>query len=143
MFRRYSPFVPPYCVLLPSCSLSLAMILCFGVPTTYLGARVLASSLTLLSACALLLPLLSSCSPLASLAPVSLPLLPLISNGQTRLVVYYTIFRGPHHLCRGKGQDGSKGVREEQEGARGARQEQERSKREQGEQDRSEREQGE
>ena len=40
----------------PSCSLYLAMILCFGVPTTYFGARDLPSSLTLLPTCALLLP---------------------------------------------------------------------------------------
>ena len=70
---------------------------------------------------------LLSCSPLA---PLSLPLLPLAPYGQTRLVVYYTICRGPHHLCGGKGQDGSEREQGEWErsmgserGARGAREE--------------------
>ena len=75
----------------------------------------------------LLTPLLllshSPRSSLAPLAPLLLPSLPLTPNGQTRLVVYYTIFRCPHHLCGGKGRDGSEGVRGEQE----------RSKRKQGE----------
>ena len=75
----------------------------------------------------------------SQLAPSHSPhslLLPLTPNSQTRLVVYYTICRGPHHLCGGKGRDGSKrewgeqerskrewGEQEEQEEARGAREE--------------------
>ena len=46
-----------------------------------------------------LLPAQSPCSQLAPLAP----------NGQGRVGVYYTMFWGPHHLCGGKGQAGSKG----------------------------------
>ena len=97
------------CFAVPTTSL-----LCFAVATTYLGPRVLPISLTLLPACSLSLPSHSlslplplSCSPCSSLTLLLLPSLPLAPNGQTRVVVYYTIFRGPHHLCGGKGQDGS------------------------------------
>ena len=135
MLPRYSPFLPPNSVLLPSCSLLLAMILFFAVPTTYLGQ----GSLPAHSLCSQLVPSgsahsplapsrsslapLTFLAPLAPLAPLSLPSHPLTPNGQTRLVVYYTIFRCPHYLCGGKGRDGSEGVRGERE----------RSEREQGE----------
>ena len=87
--------------LAPSCSLSLAMILCFAVPTTsllcfavpttYFGARVLPSSLPFLPACFVSLPLLPSrslrsppsmceegCFPGIPLPPTFLCLAPLL-----------------------------------------------------------------
>ena len=36
----------------------------------------------------------------------------LAQNGKTRLVVYYTICMGPHHLCGGKEREGARGARQ-------------------------------
>ena len=63
-----------------------------------------------------------SCPSLLSHSPHSLSL-PLTPNGQTRLVVYYTIFRGPHHLCGGKGPPRDPGRPREVQGARGGKRE--------------------
>ena len=66
------------------------------------------------SPCSLSLPSL----PLAPLAPSCSPL---TANGQCRVVVCYTMFRGSYHLCWCKGQAGSEREWGEQEGVRGAR----------------------
>ena len=86
--------------------LSLPDILCFRVPSTSQGGKGplhlshLPPSLFHLtpshSPHSLLLPSL----PLAPLAPSHSPLMP---NGQSRVLVCYTMCRGPHHLWGGKG----------------------------------------
>ena len=138
----YSPFLPPCCVLLPSCSLLLSVanthpnciiiiyyVLQCPLPLWSQG------SFPAYSPSSQLVPSHSPCSLLATLSTLSLLLLPLPPNGQTREVVCYTIFRGSHHLCGVKGWDRSereqgewerserskRGVREEPEGARGVR----------------------
>ena len=72
-----------------------------------------------------LTPLAPSLFPLTTLTP-SHPLL--TPNGQIRVVLCYTIFRGPHHLWGGQGASwewegarGSERERGEWEGARGVR----------------------
>ena len=87
----------------------------FGMPTSSVGPRVPPSLLPLTPSHSPHSLSLLSCSPLAPLSLTLLPSLPLAPNGQTRLVVYYTIWRGPHHLCGGKGQDGSEREWGEQE----------------------------
>ena len=96
--------LPLCCVLLLSCSLLLAMILCFVVPTTsfyyvlwcpsplYYVLRWPPpiwgqGSFPAHSLCSQLVP---SCSPCSPLAP-------------SRVGVCYTIFWSSHHLCGGKG----------------------------------------
>ena len=54
-------------------------------------------------------------SPSSQLVPSCSPhslLLPLTPNGQRRVVVCYTMFRSPYHLCGGKGRAGSEGPSE-------------------------------
>ena len=123
--------LPPCCVLLPSCSLSLAMIHCFVVPTISFYYVLQCppplyyvlqwppliwgqGSFPAYSLCSQFVP---SCSPHSPLAP-------------SRVKVCYTMLWGPHHLwgqgVRGsegskRGVRGSKGSKRGQEGARGAR----------------------